>query len=74
MSQILSFGYKFLSLPLLKMRKQTLQNKLKFVDSMPMQEFEKELKSIDTKYPFSVPTGMQLSVQIVVGLFSFGHY
>ena len=49
--------------------KQTLQNKLKFVDSMPMQEFEKELKSIDTKYPFSVPTGMQLSVQIVVGLF-----
>ena len=34
-----------------------------------MQEFEKELEFIDTKYPFSIPTGLQLSVQIVVGLF-----
>ena len=34
-----------------------------------MQEFEKELELIDTKYPFSIPTSLQLSVQIVVGLF-----
>ena len=36
---------------------------------MPMQEFEKELEQIDTQYPFSMPTGLQLSVQIIVGIF-----
>ena len=49
--------------------KQQLQKKLKFLDPMPMQEFEKELEQIDTKYPFSMPTGLQLSVQIIVGIF-----
>ena len=49
--------------------KQVLQDKLKFLDPLPMQEFEKELELIDTKYPFSIPTSLQLSVQIVVGLF-----
>ena len=49
--------------------KQALQDKLKFLDPLPMQEFEKELELIDTKYPFSIPTSLQLSVQIVVGLF-----
>ena len=34
-----------------------------------MQEFEKELEQIDTKYPFSMPTSLQLSVQIIVGIF-----
>ena len=33
-----------------------------------MHEFEKELEQIDTQYPFSMPTGLQLSVQIV-GIF-----
>ena len=36
---------------------------------MPMDEFEKELELIYTNYPFSVPTGLQLSIQIIVGLF-----
>ena len=49
--------------------KQQLQKKLKFLDSMPMQEFEKELEQIDTKYLFSMPTGLQLLVQIIVGMF-----
>ena len=49
--------------------KQQLQKKLKFLDSMPMQEFEKELEQIDTNYPFSMPTGLQLLVQIIVGIF-----
>ena len=35
---------------------------------MPMEEFEKELELIDTNYPFSIPTSLQLSVQIIVGL------
>ena len=35
---------------------------------MPMEQFEKELELIDTNYPFSIPIGLQLSVQIVVGL------
>ena len=30
---------------------------------------EKELELIDTNYLFSVPTGLQLSIQIAVGLF-----
>ena len=34
-----------------------------------MQEFEKELEQIDTQYPFSMPTSLQLSVQIIVGIF-----
>ena len=46
-----------------------LQISSKFLDPMPMQEFEKELEQIDTKYPFSMPTGLQLSVQIIVGIF-----
>ena len=49
--------------------KQQLQKKLKFLDPMPMQEFEKELEQIDTKYLFSMPTGLQLSVQIIIGIF-----
>ena len=49
--------------------KQQLQEKLKFLDSMPMQEFEKELEQIDTNYPFSMPTSLQLLVQIIVGIF-----
>ena len=35
---------------------------------MSMEDFEKELEQIDTNYPFSVPVGLQLSIQIVVGL------
>ena len=35
---------------------------------MPMEDFEKELEQIDTNSPFSVPVGLQLSIQIVVGL------
>ena len=54
---------------LTKEEKQALQDKLKFLDPLPMQEFEKELELIDTKYPFSIPAELQLSVQIVVGLF-----
>ena len=54
---------------LTKEEKQALQDKLTFLDPLPMQEFEKELELIDTKYPFSIPTELQLSVQIVVGLF-----
>ena len=46
--------------------KQQLQKKLKFLDPMPMQEFEKELKQIDTKYLFSMPTSLQLLVQIII--------
>ena len=49
--------------------KQQLQKKLKFLDPMPMQEFEKELEQVDTKYLFSMPTGLQLSVQIIIGIF-----
>ena len=37
--------------------------------AMPMNEFEKELELIDTNYLFSIPIGLQLSVQIVVGIF-----
>ena len=37
--------------------------------AMPMNEFEKELELINTNYPFSVPTGLLLSIQIIVGLF-----
>ena len=33
-----------------------------------MEEFEKELEQIDTNCPFSMPVGLQLSVQIIVGL------
>ena len=50
-------------------KEQHLQKKLKFLDPMPMQEFEKELEQTDTPYLFSMPTGLQLSVQIVVGIF-----
>ena len=39
--------------------------------AIPMNEFEKGLELIDTNYPFSIPTGLQLSDQIVVGLFSW---
>ena len=35
---------------------------------MPMEEFEKELEQIDTNCPFSMPVGLQLSVQIIVWL------
>ena len=45
-----------------------LKNKLQLLPSMPMEDFEKELEQIDTNYPFSVPVGLQLSIQIVVGL------
>ena len=54
---------------LMEKEKQQLQKKLKFLDPMPMQEFEKELEQIDTQYLFSRPTGLQLSVQIIVGIF-----
>ena len=37
--------------------------------AMPINEFEKEIELIDTNYPFNIPTGLQLSIQIVVGLF-----
>ena len=33
-----------------------------------MEEFKKELEQIDTKYPLSMPVGLQLSVQIIVEL------
>ena len=49
--------------------KQQLQKKLKCLDPMPMQEFEKELEQIGTKYPFSMPTSLQLLVQIIIGIF-----
>ena len=45
-----------------------LKSKLQLLPSMPMEDFDKELKQIDTNYPFSVPVGLQLSIQIVVGL------
>ena len=45
-----------------------LKNKLQLLPSMPMEEFEKELEQIDTNYPLSMPIGLQLSVQIIVGL------
>ena len=32
-----------------------------------MEEFEKELKQIYINYHFSMPIGLQLSVQIIVG-------
>ena len=35
---------------------------------MPMEEFETELEQIDTNYPLSMLVGLQLSVQIIVGL------
>ena len=35
---------------------------------MPMEEFKRELEQIDTNYPLSMPVGLQLSVQIIVGL------
>ena len=46
-----------------------LKSKLQLMPAMSMNEFEKELELIDTNYPFSVPTGLQLSIQIIVGLF-----
>ena len=45
-----------------------LKSKLQLLPPMPMEEFEKELEQIDTNYPFSVPGGLQLSIQIIVGL------
>ena len=46
-----------------------LKGKLQLMPAMPMNEFEKELELIDTNSTFSIPTGLQLSFQIVVGLF-----
>ena len=45
-----------------------LKGKPQLLPSMPMEDFEKELEQIDTNYPFSVPAGLQLSIQIIVGL------
>ena len=45
-----------------------LKSKLQLLPSMPMEDFEKELEQIDTHYLFSVPVGLQLSIQIVMGL------
>ena len=45
-----------------------LEKKLQLLPSMPMEEFEKELEQIDTNYPLSMPGGLQMSVQIIVGL------
>ena len=45
-----------------------LKSKLQLLPSMPMEEFEKQLEQIDTNYPFSLPVGLQLCIQIVVGL------
>ena len=48
-----------------------LKSKLQLLPSMPMEDFEKELEQIDTNYPFSVPVGLQLSIQIVMWNWSY---
>ena len=45
-----------------------LKIKIQLLPPMPMKDFEKELEQIDTNYPFSVPVGLQMSIQIIVEL------
>ena len=39
-----------------------LKSKLQLMPAIPVNEFEKELELIDTNYPLSIPTGLQMSV------------
>ena len=71
MSQYLVW-FKISFATLISEEKSQLQNKLQFLAPLPMSEFEKELQEINTKYPTSIPLGLQLSVQIVVGLIILG--
>ena len=60
--------FKFTFVQLTPEETSMLKTKLQILPSMPMEDFEKELEQIDTNYPFSVPVGLQLSLQILVGL------
>ena len=60
--------YKFTFAQLTPEETNKLRSKLQLLPPMPMEDFEKELEQIDTNYLFSVPIGLQLSIQIIVGL------